>query len=79
MYARFGLFIAGQWQASATGATAPVFSPVTEQSLGDCPVASAEDTEAAIAAAGAGFEAVVKPATVGVPEVVAGLLEAVRA
>lgn len=57
MYARFGLFIAGQWQASATGATAPVFSPVTEQSLGDCPVASVEDTEAAIGAAGAGFKA----------------------
>ena len=57
MYARFGLFIAGQWQASVTGATAPVFSPVTEQSLGDCPVASVADTEAAIAAAGQGLKA----------------------
>lgn len=57
MYARFGLFIAGQWQASVTGATAPVFSPVTEQSLGDCPVASVADTEAALVAAGAGLAA----------------------
>lgn len=57
MYSRFGLFIAGEWQASVTGATAPVLSPVTEQSLGDCPVASVADTEAAIAAAAVGFKA----------------------
>ncbi|OYU20100.1 MAG: NAD-dependent succinate-semialdehyde dehydrogenase [Rhodobacteraceae bacterium PARR1] len=57
MYSRFGLFIAGAWQASVTGATAPVFSPVTEQSLGECPVASVADTEAAIAAAAAGLKA----------------------
>jgi succinate-semialdehyde dehydrogenase/glutarate-semialdehyde dehydrogenase len=57
MYSRFGLFIAGEWQASVTGATAPVFSPVTEHSLGDCPVASLADTEAAIAAAEAGLKA----------------------
>lgn len=63
MYARYGLFIAGQWQASITGATAPVLSPVTEQSLGDCPVASVADTEAAIAAAEAGLKAwAAKPA-----------------
>lgn len=57
MYRRFGLFIGGQWQASVSGATAPVFSPVTEQSLGDCPVASVADTEAALASAAAGFQA----------------------
>ncbi len=57
MYARFGLFIDGAWRASADGATAPVFSPVTEQSLGDCPVASAADTEAALASAEAGLAA----------------------
>ncbi len=57
MYARFGLFIDGAWRASADGATAPVFSPVTEQSLGDCPVASAVDTEAALASAEAGLAA----------------------
>ena len=55
MYARFGLFIDGEWRASVTGATSPVFSPVTEQSLGDCPLASVADTEAALAAAARGF------------------------
>ena len=57
MYQRFGLFIGGQWRASVSGATAPVFSPVTEQSLGDCPVAAVADTEAALAAAATGFKA----------------------
>jgi succinate-semialdehyde dehydrogenase / glutarate-semialdehyde dehydrogenase len=57
MYARFGLFIDGEWRASVTGATAPVFSPVTELSLGDCPVASVADTEAALVAAAAGLKA----------------------
>ena len=57
MYARFGLFIAGEWRASVSGATAPVFSPVTEQSLGECPVASVADTGAALGAAAQGFTA----------------------
>lgn len=57
MYARFGLFIDGAWRPSLDGATAPVFSPVTEQSLGDCPVASVADTEAALVSAATGFAA----------------------
>jgi len=57
MYDRFGLFINGAWTAAQDGKLAPVFSPVTEQSLGDCPVAAAADTDAAIAAASAGFAA----------------------
>ena len=57
MYDRFGLFIGGAWQKSHSGATAPVFSPVTEQPLGDCPVAGVEDTAAAIAAAASGLKA----------------------
>lgn len=57
MYRQFGLFIGGAWRASLSGAAAPVFSPVTEQSLGDCPVASEADTLAALAAADAGFTA----------------------
>ncbi|MBN8631976.1 MAG: NAD-dependent succinate-semialdehyde dehydrogenase [Rhodobacterales bacterium] len=57
MYRQFGLFIGGQWQASLSGATMPVFSPVTEQSLGDCPMAAAADTNAALAAAETGFTA----------------------
>ncbi|MFC3084419.1 NAD-dependent succinate-semialdehyde dehydrogenase [Tabrizicola soli] len=57
MYSHFGLFINGEWRASVTGKTAPVFSPVTEQALGDCPVASVADTEAALKAAASGFRA----------------------
>ncbi len=57
MYDRFGLFINGAWTAAADGATAPVFSPVTEQALGNVPVAGVADTEAAIASAAAGFQA----------------------
>ena len=57
MYERFGLFIGGGWTAAGNGATAPVFSPVSEQPMGDCPVASEADTAAAIAAAERGFKA----------------------
>ena len=57
MYAPFGLFIADEWHGSVSGATAPVFSPVTELSLGDCPVATEADTTAAIAAAQSGLAA----------------------
>ncbi|MDE3026836.1 MAG: NAD-dependent succinate-semialdehyde dehydrogenase [Paracoccaceae bacterium] len=55
MYSNFGLFIAGQWSKGSS--TAPVFSPVSERPLGDCPQASATDTEAALDAAAAGFKA----------------------
>lgn len=57
MYERFGLFIDGTWRAAKGGQTSAVFSPVTEQSVGDCPVASVADTEAALAAAEAGLTA----------------------
>lgn len=56
MYDRFGLFINGQWTPALNGATAPVFSPVTEQALGQVPVAGLADTEAAIASAAKGFQ-----------------------
>lgn len=55
MYAGFGLFIGGEWRGAADGQTSAVYSPVTEQSLGDCPVASDADTEAALASAATGF------------------------
>ncbi len=55
MYDRFGLFIAGAWVKGAT--TAPVLSPVTERSLGDCPQAGAAETAAALEAAARGFAA----------------------
>ena len=57
MYSQFGLFIGGEWRSSISGATTPVFSPVTEQALGDCPVATVADTEAALTSAAAGFSA----------------------
>jgi succinate-semialdehyde dehydrogenase / glutarate-semialdehyde dehydrogenase len=57
MYDRFGLYIAGEWLAAAKGAKAPVISPVTEAALGEAPVASAADTEAALHAAEAGLKA----------------------
>ena len=57
MYDRFGLFINGTWTAAQDGRVAPVFSPVTEQALGNVPVAGVADTEAAIASAAAGFAA----------------------
>ena len=57
MYQRFGLFIGGRWAPPVDGGSAPVVSPVTGRSLGDCPVASAADTQAAIAAAEAGLKA----------------------
>lgn len=54
MYAEFGLFIGGDW-TKGSGA-AQVFSPVTERPLGDCPVATIEDTAAALNAAAEGFK-----------------------
>lgn len=57
MYDRFGLFIANAWTAAQAGGSAPVFSPVSERPLGDCPQASAADTAAAIEAAAAGLRA----------------------
>jgi succinate-semialdehyde dehydrogenase / glutarate-semialdehyde dehydrogenase len=57
MYERFGLFIDGQWAKPILGKAAAVISPVTEDALGECPVASAEDTEAAIASAETGLKA----------------------
>ncbi|MFO1208109.1 MAG: NAD-dependent succinate-semialdehyde dehydrogenase [Amaricoccus sp.] len=56
MYESFGLFLGGSWSGAA-GGTAPVVSPVTEKPLGEAPVATASDTEAAIAAAGRGLAA----------------------
>ena len=57
MYDRYGLFINGAWTAAQDGQLAPVFSPVTEQALGNAPIAGVADTEAAIASAAAGFAA----------------------
>jgi succinate-semialdehyde dehydrogenase / glutarate-semialdehyde dehydrogenase len=55
MYDKFGLFIDGRWTAAVDGKTTPMFSPVTERSLGQVPVAGVADTEAAIASAASGL------------------------
>jgi succinate-semialdehyde dehydrogenase/glutarate-semialdehyde dehydrogenase len=49
MYGDFGLFIGGAWKRD--GDITDVFSPVTEQTLGQVPVASVDDTKAALNAA----------------------------
>jgi succinate-semialdehyde dehydrogenase/glutarate-semialdehyde dehydrogenase len=49
MYDKFGLFIGGRWTPGS--GTMDVLSPVTEETLGAAPVASATDTLAAIDAA----------------------------
>ncbi len=54
-YAGFGLFIDGSWCKGTTAGD--VFSPVSEQSLGQVALASKADTEDAIAAAGRGLAA----------------------
>lgn len=51
MYQSFGLFIDGDWRRATDSGTAPVLSPVTERPLGETPVATMEDTAAAIDAA----------------------------
>ena len=56
MYEKFGLFINNVWTKADGGATSPVLSPVSERPLGDCPVAAAADTAAAIDAAAAGLK-----------------------
>ncbi len=57
MYNRFGLFINGKWHPAADGGTSPVMSPVTENSIGDAPVATIVDTETAVTSAEAGLAA----------------------
>src|SRR5260370_1368369 len=57
MYKRLGLFVAGEWRQAKSGAKAAVISPVTGDSLGEAPVASAADTDEALHAAEAGLKA----------------------
>ncbi len=57
MYQRFGLFVPGEWRQANSGAKAAVISPVTGDSLGEAPVASAADTDEALHAAEVGLKA----------------------
>lgn len=51
MYTNFGLFIAGRWSKGST--SGEVISPVSEKPLGSVPLATFEDTRAALDAAAA--------------------------
>ncbi|MBO9443886.1 NAD-dependent succinate-semialdehyde dehydrogenase [Phaeobacter italicus] len=57
MYSEFGLYIDGAWEPAHNGATLSVFSPVSEQVVGQAPAASTDDTARAITAAEAGLKA----------------------
>jgi succinate-semialdehyde dehydrogenase/glutarate-semialdehyde dehydrogenase len=57
MYQNYGLFIDGRWRGASDGGAAAVLSPVTEKPLGEAPVATSADTEAAIEAASRGLAA----------------------
>lgn len=50
------LFIAGEWRASDSGETMPVFNPATGETIADLPVASKSDLDAALDACESGFE-----------------------
>ena len=55
MYRSYGLYIAGEWRDSSDNQYAPVFSPVTEEAIGEVPIATEADTEEAISSAQRGF------------------------
>ena len=57
MYQSFGLFIDDAWRPASGGAFAPVLSPVSERPLGEVPVATVTDAQAALDAAERGLAA----------------------
>jgi succinate-semialdehyde dehydrogenase/glutarate-semialdehyde dehydrogenase len=56
MYEKYGLLIDNAWRRAATGKTMPVFSPATEDQIGEVPSAGADDIAAVLASAVRGFE-----------------------
>ncbi len=56
MYQDMKLFIGGDWRAASDKATKPVNDPATEDVLGTIAVATADDIDAALAAARDGFQ-----------------------
>src|SRR5690348_16895529 len=56
MYEKYGLLIDNSWRSAASGKTMPVFSPATEDQLGEIPWASSEDVAAVLKSAARGFE-----------------------
>jgi betaine-aldehyde dehydrogenase len=45
------LFVDGEWRAPAQGRRLPVINPATEAQIGEIPAGTAEDVDAAVAAA----------------------------
>ena len=56
MYTDLLFYIDGQWTAGSSGNTAAVINPSTGEMIGQLPLASNEDLDAALAAAANGFE-----------------------
>ncbi|VVN65800.1 NAD-dependent succinate-semialdehyde dehydrogenase [Pseudomonas fluorescens] len=56
MYTDLLFYIDGQWTAGSSGNTAAVINPSTGKTIGQLPLASNEDLDAALAAAASGFE-----------------------
>jgi succinate-semialdehyde dehydrogenase/glutarate-semialdehyde dehydrogenase len=57
MYEQFGILEANHWRPAASGATMPVFSPVTEEEIGRIPSASAADANRVLTSAAQGYAA----------------------
>src|SRR5579871_1493799 len=55
MYAKYGLLIDNAWRPAASGRTMPVFSPATEEQIGEVPAAASEDVAAVLESAARGF------------------------
>src|ERR1039457_903862 len=52
----YQMFINGEWVASSTNKTFPVYDPSTEEVIAQVPDANADDVDRAVAAAKAAFE-----------------------
>ena len=60
-YSRTTLFIDGQWVAPAGRGAIEVIDPATERAIGSVPVGSADDVDAAVAAARTAFDPLISP------------------
>ena len=55
MYAKFGLYIDGNWRPAKSGKIREVIDPATEETVGTIPAAGVEDLDAALASAHKGL------------------------
>ncbi|MGP2441616.1 NAD-dependent succinate-semialdehyde dehydrogenase [Streptomyces sp. JW3] len=55
-YPAVRMYIAGEWCQGATGRTAPIVDPATEEVIGDVPLATTADLDRALDAAAQGFQ-----------------------